>query len=74
MAMGYGGMHFSKSNTVAGRTLTISPPCMGPSLDLAFSSSPGSRCLPNRRVSNCSVAHTRNLHRQASTIGWAWVA
>ena len=30
MAMGYGGMHFSKSNTVAGRTLTISPTLHGP--------------------------------------------
>jgi hypothetical protein len=30
MAMGYGGMHFSKSNTVAGRTLTIGPTLHGP--------------------------------------------
>lgn len=30
LAMGYGGMHFSKSNTVGGRTLTISPTLHGP--------------------------------------------
>src|SRR5215831_11736000 len=30
IAMGYGGIHFSKSNTVAGRTLTISPTLHGP--------------------------------------------
>jgi hypothetical protein len=30
IAMGYGGMHFSESNTVNGRTLTISPTLHGP--------------------------------------------
>lgn len=30
IAMGYGGMHFSKSNTVDGKTLTISPTLHGP--------------------------------------------
>jgi hypothetical protein len=30
ITMGYGGMHFSESNTVAGRTLTISPTLHGP--------------------------------------------
>jgi hypothetical protein len=30
IAMGYGGMHFSKSNNVDGRTLTISPTLHGP--------------------------------------------
>jgi hypothetical protein len=30
IAMGYGGMHFSASDTVAGKTLTISPTLHGP--------------------------------------------
>ena len=30
ISMGYGGMHFSESDTVAGRTLTISPTLNGP--------------------------------------------
>ena len=30
IAMGYGGMHFSESDTVGGRTLTISPTLHGP--------------------------------------------
>ena len=36
IAMGYGGMHFSESDTVGGRTLTISPTLHGPIFGLGI--------------------------------------
>ena len=36
IAMGYGGMHFSESDTAAGRTLTISPTLHGPIFGLGI--------------------------------------
>ena len=36
IAMGYGGMHFSDSDTVQGRTLTISPTLHGPIFGLGI--------------------------------------